>query len=181
MDKAGQKRLFASFERSDVTFDRFKAVIEIPKGSKAKYEFDKESGLIKLDRILYTSTHYPHNYGFIPLTYCEDGDPLDVLVLCSEPLVPLTVVDCRPIGVLEMLDSGKKDSKIIAVAIDDPFYNEYTDSTDLPRHIGEEIKHFFDVYKNLEGKTVVTGNVENSVAAKKVVQHCIDLYKMGKF
>ena len=179
MAKEGLKKLFASFQPQEVRPWQFKAIIEIPKGSKAKYELDKETGFLRLDRILYTSTHYPHSYGFIPLTYCEDGDPLDVLVLCSEPLVPLTIVDCRPVGVLEMLDGGKKDSKIIAVAIDDPFYNTYLDASDLPPHICEEIKHFFDVYKTLEGKTVVTGKVEPADAAKEVVQHCIDLYKEG--
>ena len=111
--KEGLKKLYKNFKREDVTPFLFKVIIEIPKASKTKYEIDKETGLIKLDRILYTSTHYPHNYGFIPLTYCEDGDPLDVLVLCSESLLPMTLVNCRAIGVLDMLDNGKKDSKIM--------------------------------------------------------------------
>ena len=109
--KEGLKNLYTLYNKSEINENEFKVVIEIPKGSKAKYEFDKETGLIKLDRVLYTSTHYPHNYGFIPLTYCEDGDPLDVLVLCSESLAPLTILKARPIGFLEMLDNGKKDSK----------------------------------------------------------------------
>ena len=181
MGSAGLLEIFSKFDDKDVAENFFKAIIEIPKGSKAKYELDKKRGLIRLDRILYTSTHYPHNYGFIPLTLCDDGDPLDVLVLCSEPLVPFTVVDCRPIGVIEMLDSGKRDSKVIAVAVDDPFYNSYKDSSDLPTHICDEIKHFFDVYKNLEHKTVKTGEVEGVNAAKKVVKEAIELYKNTKF
>ena len=173
----GEKRLFASFSKDSITEDKFLAIIEIPKGSKIKYELDKDSGLMKMDRILYTSTHYPHNYGFIPLTLCEDGDPLDVLVLSSESLAPFTVVECRPIGVLEMLDGGKRDSKIIAVPFKDPYYNVYFDTSDIPNHIGEEIKHFFNVYKSLEGKSIATGDVENSIAAKKVIKECINLYK----
>lgn len=173
----GEKRLFASFSKDSVTEDKFLAIVEIPKGSKIKYELDKDTGLMKMDRILYTSTHYPHNYGFIPLTLCEDGDPLDVLVLCSESLAPFTIVECRPIGVLEMLDGGKRDSKIIAVALNDPYYNVYYDTKDLASHIGEEIKHFFNVYKNLENKSIATGDVEDSVAARRVVKECIDLYK----
>ena len=160
--------------------ENFMAVIEIAKYSKNKYEIDKETGMLMMDRILYTSTHYPHNYGFIPLTLCEDGDPLDVLVLCSETLAPFTLVECRPIGVLEMLDGGKRDSKIIAVALNDPYYNVYYDTKDLASHIGEEIKHFFNVYKNLERKTIVTGNVEDSTAAKKVVRDCISLYQKSE-
>src|SRR5574344_460784 len=146
--------IWKDVDPSRVTPKKFLSVIEISKGSKMKYELDKPTGALILDRILYTSTHYPHNYGFIPLTFCDDGDPLDVLVLFSEPLIPLTVVDCRPIGVIEMFDGGKRDSKIIAVAVDDPFYNTYKNANDLPNHIGDEIKHFFDVYKNLENKTV---------------------------
>ena len=181
MSSAGLLEIFSKFSLEEISENKFKAIIEIPKGSKAKYELDKKRGLIRLDRILYTSTHYPHNYGFIPLTFCDDGDPLDVLVLCSEPLIPLTVVDCRPIGVIEMLDGGKRDSKIIAVAVDDPFYNTYKNANDLPNHIGDEIKHFFDVYKNLENKTVTTGEVEGVDAAKKVIKEAIELYKVTKF
>ena len=181
MSSAGLLEIFSKFSLEEISENKFKAIIEIPKGSKAKYELDKKRGLIRLDRILYTSTHYPHNYGFIPLTFCDDGDPLDVLVLCSEPLIPLTVVDCRPIGVIEMFDGGKRDSKIIAVAVDDPFYNTYKNANDLPNHIGDEIKHFFDVDKNLENKTVTTGEVEGVDAAKKVIKEAIELYKVTKF
>ena len=177
--KEGLKRLYKNFKREDVTPFIFKVIIEIPKASKTKYEIDKETGLIKLDRILYTSTHYPHNYGFIPLTYCEDGDPLDVLVLCSESLLPMTLVNCRAIGVLDMLDNGKKDSKIIAVCIDDPFYKEYNDISELPSHIFDEIRNFFDIYKKLEGISVEEKEVEGSEKAKEVIAHCIELYESG--
>lgn len=177
MKNLGEKRIFSSFDDESIKKDKFWVIVEIPKGSKIKYELDKDSGLIKVDRILYTSTHYPHNYGFIPLTLCDDGDPLDVLVLCSESLAPFTIIECRPIGVLEMLDGGKRDSKIIAVPLKDPYYNTYFDMKDVPTHIGDEIKHFFNVYKNLEGKTIVTGDVEDKEAAIKVVEECIDLYK----
>ena len=177
MAQEGQKRIFSLFKEADVTPDLFKVFIEIPKGSKAKYELDKETGLIKLDRVLYTSTHYPHNYGFIPLTFCDDGDPLDVLILCSEVLYPATTLNGRAIGVLKTLDNGKKDSKIIAVSTDDPFYNTYFDIKELPKHIFDEIKNLFDVYKNLEGSTLLTGEVEGASEAKKEIQRCIDLYK----
>ena len=129
----------------------FVAVVEISKGSKKKYELDKETGLIVLDRILYTSTHYPANYGFIPRTYGDDKDPLDVLVLCSEPLEPLTLVKCYPIGVMKNLDNGMGDEKIIAIPYNDPMYNSYTDISQLPAHVFDEIRHFFAVYKDLEG------------------------------
>ena len=136
-----------------VTPTDFICVIEIPKGSKTKYELDKETGYIILDRILYTSTHYPANYGFIPRTYGDDGDPLDVLLLCSEPVVPLTLVRAYPIGVISMLDGGKKDEKIIAVPFNDPNYNCYHDISELPSHVIEEMEHFFTVYKALENNT----------------------------
>ena len=126
----------------------FLAVIEIEKGSKNKYELDKETGALRLDRILYTSTHYPANYGFIPRTYADDGDPLDVLVLCSEPLHPMTSVRCYPIGVITMMDNGRSDEKIIAIPFNDPNYNMYHSVRELPMHVFNEMKHFFTVYKN---------------------------------
>ena len=135
-----------------ISSDDFLAVIEIPKGSKKKYELDKPTGMIILDRILYTSTRYPANDGFIPRTYGDDGDPLDVLVLCSETLDPLTLVRCFPIGYIDMLDGGKCDEKIIAIPFADPSYNGYQDISDLPDHLFEEMSHFFSVYKALEGK-----------------------------
>lgn len=159
-----------------ISKNRFTAVIEIPKGSKVKYELDKATGLLKMDRILYTSTHYPANYGFIPRTYAEDGDPLDVLVLCSETLVPMSLVECYPIGVISMLDNGAADEKIICIPLNDPTYNLYKDISDLPTHIFDEMKHFFSVYKNLEHKDTVIDDVKNSETAVEIVQQCIDRY-----
>ncbi len=154
----------------------FVAVVEISKGSKKKYELDKETGLIILDRILYTSTHYPANYGFIPRTYGDDLDPLDVLVLCSEPLEPLTLVRCYPIGMISMIDSGRRDEKIIAIPMSDPTYNSYTDISQLPAHIFEEMRHFFSVYKNLEGKTTAVDEVSNRESAVATIQSAIESY-----
>jgi len=133
-----------------VTAEKFVATIEIPKGSKKKYELYKGTGLIKLDRILFTSTHYPSNYGFIPRTLADDNDPLDVLVLCSEILDPLTMVECYPIGVVKMVDNQEVDEKIIAIPFRDPVYSGYRDVSTLPQHVLHEISHFFEVYKALE-------------------------------
>lgn len=156
--------------------DRFAAVIEIPSGSKNKYELDKETGLLRLDRILYTSTHYPANYGFIPRTYAEDNDPLDVLVMCSEAIVPLTLVESIPIGVVRMIDQGSVDEKIIAVCAHDPFYSSYADMHELPDHIFAEIKHFFQVYKTLEGKETVVTSVEGKHKAINIIANNIERY-----
>lgn len=155
----------------------FVAVVEIPKGSKKKYELDKETGLIILDRILHTSTHYPANYGFIPRTYGDDGDPLDVLVLCSEPLDPLTLVRCYPVGYISMLDDGKRDEKIICIPFSDPTYNNFRDLMDLPPHIFDEMAHFFCIYKALEGKEAMAGDVNDRAAAIEVIREAIDNYK----
>ena len=160
-----------------ISAEDFVAVIEIQKGSKKKYELDKETGLIILDRVLHTSTHYPANYGFIPRTYGDDGDPLDVLVLCSEPLDPLTLVRCYPIGYIAMLDGGHRDEKIICIPFSDPTYNSYKDLMDLPGHIFDEMAHFFTVYKALEGKDTMAGDVEGREGAIKIVQEAIDHYK----
>ena len=157
--------------------ENFLSVIEIPQGSKKKYELDKATGLIILDRILYTSTHYPANYGFIPRTYGDDGDPLDVLVLCSEIPDPLTLVQCYPIGYISMLDGGKNDEKIIAIPFADPTYNTYKDISELPRHLFDEMSHFFSVYKTLEGKETVAGDVKGREEAQKVIQAAIANYK----
>ena len=157
--------------------ENFLSVIEIPQGSKKKYELDKATGLIILDRILYTSTHYPANYGFIPRTYGDDGDPLDVLVLCSEILDPLTLVQCYPIGYISMLDGGNNDEKIIAIPFADPTYNTYKDISELPRHLFDEMSHFFSVYKTLEGKETVAGDVKGREEAQKVIQAAIANYK----
>ena len=154
----------------------FIAVVEIPKGSKKKYELDKETGLIILDRVLHTSTHYPANYGFIPRSYGDDGDPLDVLVLCSEALDPLTLVRCYPIGYINMLDGGKHDEKIIAIPFADPTYNSYRELTDLPAHIFDEMAHFFTVYKALEGKETVSGEVNGRESAEQVIRGALDRY-----
>lgn len=159
-----------------ITPEDFVAVIEITKGSKQKYELDKSTGLLKLDRILYTSTHYPSNYGFVPKTWADDGDPLDVLVLCSEPLLPLSLVRCYPIGVITMSDGGKKDEKIIAIPFTDPNYNCYQHIEQLPNHIFEEMKHFFSVYKELEHKSTDVDEVRGRKEAIKILQHCIDNY-----
>lgn len=165
-----------------ITPEDFLTVVEIPKGSKKKYELDKESGYIILDRILYTSTHYPMNYGFIPKTLSEDGDPLDVLVLCSEALDPLVMVRCYPIGMIRMLDQGLNDEKIIAVPFSDPTYNTIHDISEMPQHISDEIRHFFSVYKTLEGKTTVVDEVQGKEKAVSAVQKCINLYnkKFGR-
>ncbi len=157
--------------------DDFFAVIEIPKGGKTKYEMDKETGLLRLDRVLYTSTHYPANYGFIPRTYANDGDPLDVLVLCSETIVPMSLVHCYPIGVIIMDDGGKDDEKIIAIPFDDPTYNSYHDIIELPEHIFDEMRHFFAVYKQLEtGKETAISQVQNAGEARRIIGESLDRY-----
>ncbi|MCQ2484245.1 MAG: inorganic diphosphatase [Clostridia bacterium] len=156
--------------------DDFICVIEIPKGGKKKYELDKETGLIILDRILYTSTHYPANYGFIPRTYGDDGDPLDVLLLCAEPLEPLTLCRAYPIGVINMIDNGRKDEKIIAIPFNDPNYNMYTNIDQLPNHIFDEMRHFFSVYKSLENKETAVDEVQDRIVAVKIVEDAIDRY-----
>lgn len=154
----------------------FVAVIEIPKGSKKKYELDKETGYLKLDRILYTSTHYPANYGFIPRTYGDDLDPLDVLLICSEEIEPMTLVRCYPIGVITMIDNGRNDEKIIAIPFEDPTYNHFVDISQLPVHISEEMNHFFRVYKQLEDKETVINEVGDAKKAAEIVKNAIDAY-----
>ena len=159
-----------------ITPEEFICVIEIPKGSKKKYELDKETGFLMLDRILYTSTHYPANYGFIPRTYGDDGDPLDVLLLCAQTLEPLTLVKAKPIGVISMIDNGQGDEKIIAVPSNDPTYNHYTDIGQLPAHIFEEMSHFFTVYKSLEAKETVVNDTMDAQAAKDIINKCRENY-----
>ena len=159
-----------------ITVDEFVAVVEIPKNSKVKYELNKETGILEMDRILYTSTHYPANYGFIPRTYADDGDPLDVLVLCSQTLHPMTLVRCYPIGVIHMIDNGQRDDKIVAIPCNDPTFNSYHNIDDLPRHIFEGIVHFFQVYKELEHKTTAVDGVEDVYAAKEIIAADIDHY-----
>ena len=157
--------------------NEFIGVIEISKGGKNKYELDKETGRLRLDRVLYTATHYPANYGFIPKTFADDDDPLDVLVLCQEDIAPLTLVECYPIGVLIMMDGDKKDEKIIAVAKKDPFLNMYNDIVELPAHISSEIKHFFEVYKQLEGKKTEVEEFLGRTEAEEIIEKSIRSYK----
>ena len=159
-----------------ITPEDFVCVVEISKGSKKKYELDKETGYIMLDRILYTSTHYPANYGFIPRTYGDDQDPLDVLLLCSEAIEPLSLVRAYPIGVISMIDNGRNDEKIIAIPFSDPTYNHYTNIDQLPKHIFDEMQHFFRVYKNLENKETAVNEVADRDTAVKVIGAAIDSY-----
>ncbi len=159
-----------------INADDFICVIEISKGSKKKYELDKETGFLMLDRILYTSTHYPANYGFIPRTYGDDNDPLDVLLLCSETIEPMTLVRAYPIGVISMIDNGRNDEKIVAVPFNDPYYNVYKDISELPAHVFEEMSHFFTVYKNLENKETAVNEVSNKAQALKIIDAAIDNY-----
>ena len=154
----------------------FICVVEISKGSKKKYELDKETGYIILDRILYTSTHYPANYGFIPRTYGDDGDPLDVLLICNQALEPMSLVRAYPIGVITMIDNGRFDEKIIAIPFNDPNYNQYKGIDELPKHIFDEMAHFFKVYKNLENKETAVNEVQGRDEALKIINAAIDHY-----
>lgn len=161
-----------------ITPERFVSVIEIPMGSKKKYELDKRTGLLRLDRILYTSTHYPANYGFIPRTYADDGDPLDVLVLCQLALDPMVLVECKPIGVIRMIDNDEIDDKVIAVPLEDPNYNTFDELDQLPPHMSEEITHFFEVYKSLEHKNTATSERLGAEGAKRIIQDTMHRYKV---
>ena len=168
--------IWHDIDPSLITPDEFIALIEIPKGSKCKYELDKQTGLLKLDRVLYTSTHYPANYGFIPRTYADDGDPLDVLIIGAEPIYPMTLIKVYPIGVMRMIDCGRLDDKIIAIPVSDPNYNHITDIDGLPSHIFDEIMHFFTVYKQLENKQTAVRELFGPAEAKKIIQESIDNY-----
>ena len=152
------------------------AVVEIPSGSRNKYELDKATGLMKLDRVLYSAVHYPGDYGLIPRTLHEDGDPLDVLVLVKEQTFPGCLIDVRPLGVLRMSDRGEPDDKILAVALRDPYYEEFFDIADIPQHILKEVEYFFSTYKDLEGKRVQIKGWEKSDAAMRVINESIDRY-----
>ncbi|XP_068341768.1 soluble inorganic pyrophosphatase 4-like [Pyrus communis] len=154
----------------------FNCVIEIPKGSKVKYELDKKTGLIKVDRILYSSVVYPHNYGFIPRTLCEDNDPLDVLIIMQEPVVPGCFLRAKAIGLMPMIDQGEKDDKIIAVCADDPEYRHYNDIKELPPHRLAEIRRFFEDYKKNENKEVAVDDFLPAATAFDAVQHSMNLY-----
>ena len=159
-----------------ITPEDFFAVIEIPMGAKTKYELDKETGFLMLDRVLYTSTIYPANYGFIPRTYADDQDPLDVLVLCSEAILPMTLVHCYPIGSINMVDEESNDEKIIAIPFGDPTYHGHMDIKELPAHIYEEMSHFFSVYKALEHKPTNVTKVLGREDAVKIVERAIRHY-----
>jgi inorganic pyrophosphatase len=156
--------------------NEYTAIIEIPTGSSVKYELDKETGLLRLDRILYSAVYYPANYGFIPQTLAEDDDPLDVLVLCQEPMAPLTMVAARTIGLMTMLDSGKNDHKILAVAVDDPEYNGYLEANELPPHRLTMLRRFFQDYKLLEGRTVEVNEFQPAAAALPIILDALERY-----
>ena len=173
--------IWHDIEKDRITPEKFIAVVEISKGFKQKYELDKNTGILRLDRILYTSTHYPANYGFIPHTLAGDGDPLDVLVLCSESLLPMSMVKVYPIGVITMDDNGKPDEKIIAIPFTDPNYNTYKSISDLPRHIFDEMQHFFTVYKQLEGKNTAVNKVMGVKEATDIIKYSIENYKEHLF
>ena len=158
----------------------FYSVIEIPFGSSVKYELDKQSGLIKLDRVLYSAVYYPANYGFIPQTLAEDDDPLDVLVLCQEAVVPLTLIHARAIGLMTMIDSGKKDHKIIAVATQDPEFNAYTEADEMPEHRLTMLRRFFLDYKQLEGKAVEVDAIQPAKHALPVIEDALARYSQQR-
>jgi inorganic pyrophosphatase len=155
----------------------FPVVIEIPKGSKNKYELDKETGLLRLDRVLYSAVHYPADYGFIPRTFCDDGDPLDALVLGQEPVYPLTIVQARAIGVMRMRDDKGIDDKILAVSVRDPAFADYTDKSQLPAHLVREVKRFFQDYKVLEHKQVIVEDLLGPAESIAIINDALDLYR----
>ena len=169
--------IYHDIDSSRITPEIFIAVIEIEKNGKNKYELDKQTGLLIMDRVLYTSTHYPANYGFIPLTYSEDDDPLDVFVYCSHPIQPLSLVKCYPIGAVDMIDGDKKDTKILAVPFGDPEYNLYKEINELPPHMVDELMHFLKVYKELENKTTTIGDFHDAKYAKEQIVIARECYR----
>jgi inorganic pyrophosphatase len=158
----------------------FNTIIEIPFGSSVKYELDKTSGLIKLDRVLYSAVYYPANYGFVPQTLAEDDDPLDVLVLCQETVVPLTLIHARTIGIMTMIDAGKKDHKIIAVATDDPEFNSYREAAEMPSHRLTMLRRFFQDYKQLEGKAVEVDEIQPAKEAYGIIEDALTRYSRAR-
>ncbi len=155
----------------------FNAIIEVPKGSRNKYEYNKDNEIFMLDRVLYSPLHYPADYGFVPQTIYDDGDPMDVLVLMDQPTFPGCLIEARAIGIMGMIDGGDADYKILAVPVNDPRFDEIKDIDDVPEHLKKEIKHFFQVYKTLEGKEVEVLNWENAESAKKELKKSIEMYK----
>ena len=155
---------------------RFTTVIEIPMGSSVKYELDKETGLLRMDRILYSAVFYPANYGFIPQTYAEDDDPLDVLVLCQEAVAPMTLVTARTIGLMTMVDSGKRDHKILAVAVGDPEFNSFREAAELPQHRLMMLRRFFQDYQMLEGKSVEVEEIQAAGLALPIIEDALQRY-----
>ncbi|MBX6312005.1 MAG: inorganic diphosphatase [Isosphaeraceae bacterium] len=154
----------------------FNAIIEIPMGASVKYELDKKTGLLRMDRVLYSAVYYPANYGFIPQTYAEDDDPLDVLVLCQEAVAPLTLVTARTIGLMTMIDSGKKDHKILAVAVGDPEFNGFREGRELPPHRLNMLRRFFQDYKLLEGKAVEVDEIQPAEMALPIIEDALQRY-----
>ena len=155
----------------------FPVIIEIPKGSKNKYELDKQTGLLRLDRVLHSAVYYPADYGFIPRTYCDDGDPLDALVLSQEPVYPLTIVQARAIGVMRMRDEKGIDDKIVAVSVGDPAFADYRDKAQLPGHVLREVRRFFEDYKALEQKQVVVEDLLGPSDAIRIIREALELYR----
>jgi inorganic pyrophosphatase len=155
----------------------FPVVIEVPRGSSNKYELDKETGLLRLDRVLYSAVHYPADYGFIPRSFCDDGDPLDALVLSQEPVHPLIIVQARAIGVMRMRDEKGVDDKIVAVSVRDPAYADYTDKNQLPPHLLRQIQRFFQDYKVLEHKEVIVEDLLGVPDAVRVIREALDMYR----
>jgi inorganic pyrophosphatase len=152
-------------------------IVEIPKGSRNKFEYGKELGVIKLDRVLFSSLHYPGDYGLIPRTLYDDGDALDVLVMINEPTFPGCIIEARPIGLFKMLDQGLPDDKVLAVPASDPIFNGYQDIEDIPQHFLKEVAHFFEVYKDLEGKRAKPVGWESANVAKEQISRAIELYR----
>jgi inorganic pyrophosphatase len=155
----------------------FPVIVEIPKGSTNKYELDKETGLLRLDRVLYSAVYYPADYGFIPRTYCDDGDPLDALVLGQEPVYPLTIVEARAVGVMRMRDEKGVDDKIVAVSVRDPSFAEYTDKAQLPGHVLRQVRRFFEDYKVLEHKQVVVEDMLGPDDAVRIIKEALEMYR----
>jgi inorganic pyrophosphatase len=155
----------------------FPVIVEIPKGSTNKYELDKDTGLLRLDRVLYSAVHYPADYGFIPRTYCDDGDPLDVLVLGQEPVYPLTIVEARAVGVMRMRDEKGVDDKIVAVSVRDPSFEGYTDKAQLPAHVLRQVQRFFEDYKVLEHKQVVIEDLLGPEDAVRIIREAMEMYR----